>query len=654
MAENNSLLVTVSPPLDPNTCQSEYCLLAQKVLTELAELHPEMGEYYLIECNIMDESEKEAFPTCNEKEKLEIGPTLDIWQAPVKKSHKGGTHAFAHFNNIYDFDIDKVESIYDHMVFLYPSFIRILNNVDTYKKFQRSLQGRSKIQFMNDKLETPFYLKRLSTKYKDQIAFAEIKAPTEDGIKLFESLGMTAEMAPSFYYRFYNDEDDKKKSDFSNYTGTMDYDELNKKLEEGVREYKVDIPYLVKETFNNWNKMEESNKEKRLKNMMDLSYDQTSLTPEKHEKIDLDKMQLIHVYHQEPNRVLQDSLLAVPQPIKPMLCNIVKWREWCIPPHNVDNPKFCMYLKDLVGKKEDCKLVFLPPGKSLQAKLRDGRCITKKQEERAKVFSEIHRIVTEIGPLDRYDEDRVDKQIVDTLVKQDRMLVLCLSDRIAGIPWEILALNNDTFFQQHFRFGYIINPSMEILKHMGVNGLDMPIYVVAQQQQQDWLSNIFFNVKRISSAGFDAFTYDDFTTQLKNAITQKDEIKQAYITSLKPYRNTSKDAQKTEYFYYQIGNSSDDFGVYFDCFKRINFRFELNGFWVDTNCHTSLRKRQRLDSESGYIIHYNAGDSNVQLLEIDYSNHDEWIKNKILNELRKRKINLSISVKEFQGNFFCY
>ena len=145
MAENNSLLVTVNPPLDPNTCQSEYCLLAQKVLTELAELHPEMGEYYLIECNIMDESEKEAFPTCNEKEKLEIGPTLDIWQAPVKKSHKGGTHAFAHFNNIYDFDIDKVESIYDHMVFLYPSFIRILNNVDTYKKFQRSLQGRSKI-----------------------------------------------------------------------------------------------------------------------------------------------------------------------------------------------------------------------------------------------------------------------------------------------------------------------------------------------------------------------------------------------------------------------------------------------------------------------------------------------------------------------------
>ena len=60
------------------------------------------------------------------------------------------------------------------------------------------------------------------------------------------------------------------------------------------------------------------------------------------------------------------------------------------------------------------------------------------------------------------------------------------------------------------------------------------------------------------------------------------------------------------------------------------------------DCHKSLRKIMRLDSEMAYIVFYRTGDTKIQKIELDLNISDKIFEKEIYQKLLQTSRNVSI------------
>lgn len=213
------------------------------------------------------------------------------------------------------------------------------------------------------------------------------------------------------------------------------------------------------------------------------------------------------------------------------------------------------------------------------------------------------------------------------------MVLICLTDNLNGVPWELQAIGNDPYYQGFYKLGYIINPEKKVKDHLKVTELEYPIFIIANHTQDEWKSDTFYSLKKYISKGKN-YVYSEFEEMLDEMILLRKALTNKYEESFPLCTKEFDSARSEEYFYFQFGSNMDDYTMNYDYLKAINFRFNLNSCQLDLNCYKKLRKNLKLDPEIPYIIHYIKGDSNIQLLEQDNINNDDHIKENYIRELR--------------------
>jgi len=278
-------------------------------------------------------------------------------------------------------------------------------------------------------------------------------------------------------------------------------------------------------------------------------------------------------------------------------------------------------------------------------KFTHGKCLATvdTQPKPQQIFDKIHNHIGDLTPLSEFKEESLADKILESLGSHGRMMGLCITDSLNGIPWEFFAINSDPYYRRWFNFGYVKNMTEKAAKVLSVNPKDLPTFGIAHSKQADLHSRTFYSFTQHASKG-ETYHYESFKQIFDAEIEKRKLLLGQYKESFPVCSREWLKSSTYENWHFLFGSNLDDYEDNYAYLKGINFRFELGGCQVNIACHNSLRRTLKLDSELGYIVHFIPGEKFMQIIEIDIIKNDDYIQKNYLDVLKKRRNNMSIPI----------
>lgn len=278
-------------------------------------------------------------------------------------------------------------------------------------------------------------------------------------------------------------------------------------------------------------------------------------------------------------------------------------------------------------------------------KFKNGKCLAlvDSQPKPQQIFDKIHKHIMDLTPLTEYKEESLADKILWSLGSEQKMMGICITDSLNGIPWEFFAINSDPYYRKWLNFAYVKNISEKAAKIMSVNSKDLPTFGVAHSKQADLHSRTFYSFSQHASKG-ETYHYESFKGIFDAEIEKRKLLLGEYEKSFPVCNREWIKSTTHENWHFLFGSNLDDYEENSAYLKGINFRFELGGCQVNIACNNSLRRILKLDSELGYMVHFIPGEKFIQMIEIDIIKNDDYIQKNYLEILKKRRSNMSIPV----------